>query len=311
MQEQEQPSSITVEGYVVNKSTPIGIGGFGVVYEAFKEGKKYAAKAMNFKQHPKIASKECVQLLKLSVDHSNVIKIHKVKKHIDYIWLFMDFCEQGDLKRYFHVQRPTFKIKLHIMHQIAEAVEYLHIQNIVHRDIKPENILVKAIIDMIPDVKLSDLGLAKYLDEDRERSAMSTDLGTKAYKAPEFWNAKDQNGKLCYHRDIDVFACGLTFLGMLQFDSQSTLHPYIEDSVKSSENSKPIGQVLHDRKEYNQPSISVVNIDSKRDCKHVLSVKAMIMQMIDIDPKERPKAADVAKAVEVILKVSMWYVKAT
>ena len=58
------------------------------------------------------------------------------------IWLFMEFCEFGDLNTFFYKHKLTEHQKLELMKQIAHVVEYLHANNIIHRDIKPENILI-------------------------------------------------------------------------------------------------------------------------------------------------------------------------
>lgn len=67
-----------------------------------------------------------------------------------------------------------------VFRQIAEAVAYLHSQDIAHRDLKPENILMKS-----PDsdqVKISDFGLSRIIGEG---SFAKTMCGTPQYLAPE------------------------------------------------------------------------------------------------------------------------------
>ena len=48
-----------------------------------------------------------------------------------------------------------------------------------------------------------------------ETSAMSTDAGTLAFKAPEFFQ-KTKERKLVYHRNVNVYAARLTFLASHQ-----------------------------------------------------------------------------------------------
>ena len=100
------------------------------------------------------------------------------------------------------------------MKHVMNGLAYLHSQNVVHRDIKPANILVKS-TTMGAEInnKLADFGLCRILAPDE--STMSSNVGTLMFKAPEFWDPKS-NDKVKYHRNVDVYAAGLTFAAMLQ-----------------------------------------------------------------------------------------------
>jgi serine/threonine protein kinase len=71
--------------------------------------------------------------------------------------------------------------------QIAQALHYAHLQNVVHRDVKPDNILVLA----DGRAKLTDFGLAKDYNNDQDLTRQASGLGTPNYMAPEqFADAK-------------------------------------------------------------------------------------------------------------------------
>ena len=111
------------------------------------------------------------------------------------------------------------------MYGIAKGISYLHSNNIIHRDVKPANILIASAIPLTP--KLADFDISKALDFDAETSVMSSNVGTLAFKAPEFFMRS--GGKLEYHRNVDVYAAGLTFLAMIQASEKSRkLVPHIE-----------------------------------------------------------------------------------
>ena len=99
------------------------------------------------------------------------------------------------------------------MKQTMSGIAYLHSQDIVHRDIKPANILAKSTQNGVV-IKLADFGLCKILD-DRQTSTMHSNVGTMAFKAPEFWDPQTDE-RIRYHRNVDVYAAGLTFTAIGQ-----------------------------------------------------------------------------------------------
>jgi len=117
------------------------------------------------------------------LEHDNIVPLYQYGEQDGLLFLAMRYVDGPDLadvlKNYRHngelmpVQRA-----LHILEQVAIALDYAHTRGIIHRDVKPSNVLLgerdKAI--------LTDFGLALWEDVDR---SMGTAFGTPRYIAPE------------------------------------------------------------------------------------------------------------------------------
>ena len=82
---------------------------------------------------------------------------------------------------------------LEMMLQIGSGVEYLHKSRIIPRDIKPANVPVHRANPL--SLKLTDFDFSKCLDPNVETSVMTSNVGTLAFKAPEFFQ-RTQEGKI-------------------------------------------------------------------------------------------------------------------
>jgi serine/threonine protein kinase len=84
------------------------------------------------------------------------------------------------------------------IYQVADAVNYCHLNKVIHRDIKPENLLLTASGDIV----LADFGWSVHAPSSRRK----TICGTLNYFSPEMTAGKTYNeyvdhwcvGVLCY-----------------------------------------------------------------------------------------------------------------
>ncbi len=98
---------------------------------------------------------------------------------------------------------------VHIVLDVARALEHAHSRNIVHRDIKPGNILVTS----SGLAKLADLGLAKRTDETSHLTAARQGFGTPFYMPYEqAMNARSADAR------CDIYALGATLYHLLTGD---------------------------------------------------------------------------------------------
>lgn len=190
----------------------IGQGGMGTVYEAIqlKLDRRVALKVLNtalagdkdfqerFKREAKAAA---------AINHPNLIQVYDFGEQDGTYFFAMEYVKGENLAdRIKRSGRLPIQTAVHMIDQVARALEKAHSLGIIHRDVKPENILLSA----EGDVKLADLGLAKILNEDASMTITGTGLGSPHYMAPE--QAED-SGKVDHRADI--YALGITLLNMV------------------------------------------------------------------------------------------------
>jgi serine/threonine-protein kinase len=204
----------------------LGEGGMGAVFLAYEKGQRrqVAIKVLpdalaaneayveRFYREAKSASQ---------LDHPNIVRFVDVGrdsasgKH----FLVLEYVDGPSahalLDRY---GRLAVGDAVHIVLDIAHALEHAQSRNIVHRDIKPDNIL----LTQSGVAKLADLGLAKRVDEDSHLTGARQGFGTPFYMPYEqAINAKQADGR------SDIFALGATLYhlltGTVPFPGQSPL----------------------------------------------------------------------------------------
>ena len=128
--------------------------------------------------------------------------------------------------------------------------------------------------------KLTDFDFSKFLEEDRDTSLMTTNVGTAAFKAPEFFLRNEQK-KINYHRNVDVFALGLTYLAMAQ--ENKGLVPKIETPNEDSELHQPVGRLIAERIKYKKKPLDVVPVFSLQQS---MPLRSLIRRMTCHVPNE-------------------------
>ncbi|KAK8886982.1 hypothetical protein M9Y10_038017 [Tritrichomonas musculus] len=150
-----------------------------------------------------------------SLDHENIVKLHRFFNDKDFYYLVLDFCPGGTVYSYIssgnRLREPQ---AANIFLQIVEAIDYCHNHNFAHRDLKLQNILFTT----FPNIKISDFGLCSYINEDTK---MSTFCGSPCYSAPECINHIDYDGKLA-----DIWS-----LGVILFELVTSSHPWNVENV--------------------------------------------------------------------------------
>lgn len=121
-----------------------------------------------------------------ALDHANIVRAYDVDNDGDNHYLVMEFVEGSDMQKIVATQGVLpFETAADYIRQAAEGLAHAHIKTLIHRDIKPANLLV----DSKGVVKILDMGLAKFSDDEKQTSLTQLHdenvLGTADYLAPE------------------------------------------------------------------------------------------------------------------------------
>ncbi len=116
------------------------------------------------------------------LDHPHIVPVYEAGEVEGVAFLAMKFVDGASLGELIGQEgRLPPARALGILVQVAEALDFAHGRGLVHGDVKPSNVLV----DERDYAYLSDLGLARGLDDAGQPSPAAPRTGTLQYTAPE------------------------------------------------------------------------------------------------------------------------------
>ncbi|ADU31809.1 serine/threonine-protein kinase [Evansella cellulosilytica] len=209
--------TIIDERYEVLKE--IGRGGMSIVYLAMDNrlNKSIVIKDIRKRAHSNdelLLNSLVIEANMLKkLDHWSLPKIYDIIESKDGIYVVMDYIEGESLKE--KLKRENVINEKDVIEwgkQLADVLGYLHSRKpnpIIYRDMKPDNIM------LTPEgnIKLIDFGIAR--EYKNESTTDTTNLGTKAYAAPE-----QQAGKQTDAR-TDIYSLGVTLYHLVTGKSLS------------------------------------------------------------------------------------------
>ena len=135
---------------------------------------------LGLEEPPYIAVDREIQI-QAHLDHRYVLSIIEVIDDdcSNSLIILMPFAENGTLQSYITSNEITENTLAICFYEVAEALRYIHSQNVVHRDLKPENILVFS-----PSIYvISDFSASTKLETDDEK--LLDTKGSPAFLSPE------------------------------------------------------------------------------------------------------------------------------
>jgi serine/threonine protein kinase len=216
----------------------LGEGSFGVVWKATdpRLDRPVAIKVAKPNQGIRVDrfSREAKAAAQLR--HPHIVPVYECGDHGNAKFIVYEFVEGTTLKSLLRSRgKYSYEGAAILVSKLAEALHYAHERGIIHRDIKPDNVL----IDEHDEPHITDFGLAKQIDdesaakpkrstsefqnpdnpegpsllkrvfgagqEDTEKTAMGSVLGTPAYMSPEQAEGQPVDGR------SDLWSLGVIF----------------------------------------------------------------------------------------------------
>jgi serine/threonine-protein kinase len=135
--------------------------------------------------------------------HANIVQVYTIGLANGTHYIALEYVEGKNLREFIERKgTPDIALGLHIMSQVASALQRATELGIIHRDIKPENIL----LTKKGEVKVADFGLSRCFTDQTQQSLTQSQvtMGTPLYMSPE-----QVERRAIDHRS-DVYSFGVT-----------------------------------------------------------------------------------------------------
>ncbi|KAG8971871.1 hypothetical protein FRC05_010538 [Tulasnella sp. 425] len=133
--------------------------------------------------------------------HPHILEFIGTLKRDGHLYLVSPFIANGTLVEYLF-RHPDVK-RVRLLRETADAIQYLHRQNVIHGDIKGTNILISEDAHVL----LCDFGLTKMIDS--RTSTCAKGAGSVRWMSPELWDNEPRTF------ESDVYAFGMTIAEVL------------------------------------------------------------------------------------------------
>ena len=144
-----------------------------------------------------------------AVHHPHIVNVLEVFEENNTAYIIMEYIKGCSLKYMLEKEGVLSENKvLKYTHQIGNALDFVHDNNIVHLDIKPGNIL----IDRDDNARLIDFGVSKRYDIEEQETSTTTLTLSKGFASIEQY---DDEGMQNFSPHPDIYSLGATIYNLL------------------------------------------------------------------------------------------------
>ncbi|RPB05653.1 kinase-like protein [Choiromyces venosus 120613-1] len=200
-----------------------------------------------------------------SLNHPNILALHRVIRTEHNIYMFSDLITGGDLFSRLDSGPMTEIETLPVVYQLLKALEYMHKHGVVHRDLKPDNILCTRHANG-SRIVLGDFGSARLFTPG---TRLQSQCGTLEYLAPELITPHLVPSARGYTSAIDYWA-----LGAIVYTLLTNTTPIVEslDRIPTKLQDFELTRLEDNKREW-------VNISPE--------AKDFIRRLMTVDPRNR------------------------
>ena len=223
--QQLQPNTL-LQGGKYRIERVLGQGGFGITYLAEQPmlGREVAVKEFFMKEHcnrdestsmvsvPSTGSVELVKRFRekflkearmiAGMDNHHIVRIYDIFEENGTAYYVMENLNGGSLDDKVNAGAISETGALKYIREIADALRYIHSQNVLHLDVKPSNVLIRSNGETV----LIDFGISKRYDDEGGQTSTTPAGISKGYAPTEQYN----QGVTNFSPATDIYSLGAT-----------------------------------------------------------------------------------------------------